>query len=248
MSKILTSRFYKRSLSAIILAPVCLWVLISGGIAFYILIGVILGLSLSEWVGLTRLLSGKQRYIYGLAGFIYLLGCIYSFLLLPLYFNIMLLVGVWFSDIGAYLIGKKFGRWKVVPTISPNKTLAGFIGACLSPALVLAGTAVIYTELTSLPTGSVCDFRLYQIGGDESWKLDPFIVLSWIEVFWIFIFVGIAGQAGDLLISAMKRKVEVKDTGKLIPGHGGILDRIDAILLASPAFLGLLILIKEISC
>lgn len=247
MSRILTSRFYKRFLSALVLGPICLAIIAFGGIPFYILVGIITGLSFAEWIGMARRLGGYDAFLISVSGLVYITICIAAFLALPPYLNLLLVIGVWASDIGAYLIGKKFGRWKMFPDISPNKTMAGFVGACVVPALtaMLIAFVVNMTILHEAP--SLCRFTPAGIGGDIKF-VDPFNILSYQIVFISFFLIGIAGQAGDLLISALKRKVGVKDTGSLIPGHGGILDRIDAMLLASLGFAAFLIGMKGALC
>jgi phosphatidate cytidylyltransferase len=116
-----------------------------------------------------------------------------------------LLAIVWASDIGAYLAGSTLGGPKLAPFISPNKTWAGFAGGLA--AAVLAGTAV-----ASFAASGLTAARLVLIGAG----------------------VGLATQAGDLAESWMKRRFGVKDTGGLIPGHGGLLDRVDGLLAATP--------------
>lgn len=122
-------------------------------------------------------------------------------------------VVVWSTDIGAYMIGRKIGKHKLWPVISPNKTWEGSIGAVVC-ALVFSA---IYVYL--VPTGR--DNNLM-------------ILLAF--------FLSIVGQMGDLVESAFKRYYGVKDSGKILPGHGGILDRFDSMLFVLPvvAFMGIL--------
>ncbi len=114
-----------------------------------------------------------------------------------------LLAVVWASDIGAYFIGRLIGGPKLAPRISPNKTWAGFCGGALAAALAGALT------VTSL-------------GGESVW---PIVFVS--------VTVGIGAQGGDLLESWLKRRFGVKDTSRLIPGHGGVLDRADGLMTAA---------------
>lgn len=122
---------------------------------------------------------------------------------------------VWVTDSGAYMIGRKLGRHKLAPSISPNKTWEGSIGGTLA-AVIIVGTYVFF-----LQTHFTYNFLL---------MLVLVLVLS------------IAGQFGDLAESAYKRFFDVKDSGKILPGHGGILDRFDSILFVLPLmhFCGLL--------
>ena len=247
MSRILTSRFYKRFLSALLLGPICLAIIAFGGVPFYVLIGIITGLSFAEWIGMARRLGGYDAFLMSLAGLAYITMCVAAFLALPPYLNLLLVIGVWASDIGAYIIGKKFGRWKMFPDISPNKTLAGFAGACVVPALTATLIAFVVNITILHEAPSICRFTPAAIGDDIKF-IDPFNIMSYQIVFISFFLIGVTGQAGDLLISALKRKVGVKDTGTLIPGHGGILDRIDAMLLASLVFTVFLIGMKGALC
>lgn len=112
---------------------------------------------------------------------------------------------VWLTDTGAYLFGKAFGRRKLWPQISPNKTIEGSLGGTLISVII----PVVFV-LTGLMEGSL-------------WLLIPFtIVLS------------IFGQMGDLVESALKRHFDVKDSGTFLPGHGGILDRFDSFIFVLP--------------
>ena len=117
-----------------------------------------------------------------------------------------LLVLVWAADILAYFTGKRFGKNKLAPSISPGKTREGAAGALLG--------AGIYGAL-------VGHFALQ---------------LNWWAMAILAILTGAFSIVGDLLISLLKRRANVKDSGTLIPGHGGILDRFDSTLAATPVF------------
>lgn len=112
---------------------------------------------------------------------------------------------VWITDSGAYLIGRKLGKNKLAPRISPNKTWEGSVGGTVAATIILA----IY--LYFFPVGD---------------GLVTMIVLTLI--------LSIMGQLGDLVESSLKRYYGVKDSGKILPGHGGILDRFDSMLLVMP--------------
>ena len=115
---------------------------------------------------------------------------------------------VWATDIGAYMIGRQFGRRKLLPKVSPNKTVEGFVGGILSAVVV----AIIFLIVDkSLLAG-------YSFG----------MILLLVVIFSIF------SQFGDLVESAIKRHFGVKDSGKIIPGHGGILDRFDSMIFVFP--------------
>lgn len=105
------------------------------------------------------------------------------------------------TDIGAYFIGSKIGKRKLAPLLSPNKSVEGSLGGIVMALLV----ASIYLNFISLP-------------------------YSYIMMLFIAVILSITGQFGDLLESALKRHFQVKDSGTILPGHGGILDRFDSIL------------------
>ena len=110
-----------------------------------------------------------------------------------------------FSDIGGYIVGKSIGGPKLT-TISPNKTISGAIGSIL---LAIIGTFSVNILLDVLDQRKI-------------------ITYVWIIAMSIFC------QIGDLFISFLKRKAKVKDTGNILPGHGGILDRVDGLIIAVP--------------
>lgn len=116
---------------------------------------------------------------------------------------------VWVADIAAYFVGRKFGRTKLAPSISPGKTWEGVIGALLGAAL--------YVPLVAWLSG---------IGAAVYANLPALTLVAWL-------WVGLA-VIGDLFESAIKRQAGVKDSGTLLPGHGGLLDRIDALTPTLP--------------
>lgn len=122
---------------------------------------------------------------------------------------LFLVVVVWASDIGAYAAGRLLGGPKLAPAISPGKTWAGAAGGLLAAMLV--------GEAASQALGVAAYGRAALVAG----------------------LLGVAAQCGDLLESAIKRRFGVKDSGRLIPGHGGLLDRLDGLLTAAPAAAGL---------
>jgi phosphatidate cytidylyltransferase len=118
----------------------------------------------------------------------------------------MALLPTWAADIAGYVVGSLIGRRKLVPRISPGKTWEGTIAGFLAAAVAVwfVGTQVFSP---SLPTGSLVPLALA---------------------------IGPAGLIGDLLESMLKRAAGVKDSGTILPGHGGVLDRIDSLLLVAP--------------
>lgn len=209
--------FTKRLLSTLVLAPVFLWILYAGGAVLLSVLIAAMIIAVLEWERMALKDTVRVRSVILL-----LLGSLYIAVALSGVFEIRedypilclcLLLGIWGSDIGGYIFGKFIGGPKMAPKISPNKTWAGLFGACLIPVIVMV----------VIP--------LYMI--DTTQNLNEFmLVLSGLAI-------GILGQIGDLSVSKMKRFVGVKDTGNIIPGHGGILDRIDALLLVFIVFWGL---------
>ena len=121
---------------------------------------------------------------------------------------LLLVLGILASDTFAYAFGRLFGKRKLAPRISPGKTWAGAFGGVL---------------------GTVCAVAAF--------KLIALPELAWWEVAALGVPLSIAGQLGDLAESLLKRGFGVKDSGRLIPGHGGVLDRVDALLFAAPLVL-----------
>ena len=131
---------------------------------------------------------------------------------------VFLLCVVWAGDIAALYAGRLFGRHKLAPSISPGKTWEGAIASILGSLAVTAALLAVSEHLLTRWNSVVLSYH------DEIW---------W---YWLILaaIVNIAAQVGDLAESALKRSAGVKDSGTLLPGHGGILDRIDALLLAAP--------------
>jgi phosphatidate cytidylyltransferase len=128
-----------------------------------------------------------------------------------------LLCAVWAGDTAALYVGRRWGNRKLAPSLSPNKTWEGTVGS-MAGSLIAAGLLmVLATQLQARDFGTL-SFP------DEVWY---WLVLAAV--------VNVAAQLGDLAESALKRSAGVKDSGTLLPGHGGVLDRIDALLLAAPA-------------
>ncbi|WP_057913508.1 phosphatidate cytidylyltransferase [Peribacillus muralis] len=158
----------------------------------------------------------KNRFTFDDAGFLVIsilyLGIGFYYLFetrdsvdLGLIYILLTLFTIWATDSGAYFIGKAIGKRKLWPEISPNKTVEGFIGGVLSAMIV----GVLFYAFSSL------DYTLIQL-----------LLISLI--------IGVFGQLGDLVQSAYKRHYGVKDSGKLLPGHGGILDRLDSVIFILP--------------
>jgi phosphatidate cytidylyltransferase len=137
-------------------------------------------------------------------------------------YNFEILFGLWFilwsSDTGAYLAGSAFGKNKLFPRISPGKSWEGSIGGAIAALIV---TYIIAGWYTSIP------------------------MRDWFVIAGILV---VAGTLGDLVESLLKRSIQVKDSGNLLPGHGGFLDRFDSLLIATPFVFTYLYLVQFLCC
>jgi len=179
------------------LAGVAMWVLITIGLFFYRHSG--------NWPLLARVL------LLGI-GLDLLWICVHALIYLHAQYGgemlLFLLTLVWVADIGAYFSGRKFGRRKLAPAISPGKTIEGVIGGLCAN---LVWIVVVYQF-------------------DMGWGL------TLVQFLVIGILTSLVSVAGDLFESVLKREAGVKDSGKSLPGHGGVLDRIDSVIAAAPVF------------
>jgi phosphatidate cytidylyltransferase len=201
-----------RTLTGLILIVAALLVAFHGGNLFAVVVAGIATAMFYEW---TRLARGWGSIWY-IGGFFYALLPALSLLWIRERAGIDLLlwafIVTWSTDIGAYFVGRRFGRRKLAPAISPGKTVEGLCGG-IAAATILGGAFVLATRLGT-----------------------PLLALAPI--------LAIAAQAGDLFESSMKRRARVKDSGTWLPGHGGILDRLDglvpvAVLTAAAQLVGL---------
>lgn len=182
---------------------------------------------LYEWIGYTKIeltfiavllllvytVLVKNRYTFDHAAFSVLsalyVGIGFYYLIETRYFGleyvIYALIVIWMTDTGAYFVGRKIGKRKLWPDISPNKTIEGFVGGICAAIL------------------SACLFQYFI----------P-IASSYLILIGVTIVASIIGQLGDLVESALKRHYDVKDSGNLLPGHGGIMDRFDSLLFVLP--------------
>jgi phosphatidate cytidylyltransferase len=191
-----------------------------------------LTVALFAWNGfripLNRVLPDTSQGLFGL------FYVAYPLTLIPLLWKqedgpalvLFLMVCVWSGDIAALYIGKNFGKRKLAPRLSPNKTWEGSIASVVGSVFAAGLVLVIGDQLTARGN----------------------MILHISEPVWqslmLAVILNIAAQIGDLLESAIKRGANVKDSGTMLPGHGGILDRIDALLLAAPV-LWYALLIKD---
>ena len=206
------NELFVRTATGLVLIAAALAAAAVGGTVFAIFVAAIATAMFYEW---TRIVRGWGAAWYA-SGFVYALVPALALLWIRerdehgLYLLLWAFIVTWSTDIGAYFAGRRFGRRKLAPAISPGKTVEGLYGgiaaATLGPLLVLAGLGVALLALAPI--------------------------------------LAIAAQAGDLFESSMKRRARVKDSGAWLPGHGGVLDRLDglvpvAVLTAAAQLLGL---------
>lgn len=204
----------KRTLTALIAAGIAGTALYFGGMIWVLFVSMAALLMWQEWYELTKSFALRWK----LAGLPYIMLPSLSLIALrltdvlpgelPLYTALLPIVAVIATDIGAYFAGRIVGGPKLCPRWSPNKTWAGLFGGMKAAAFV--GT--VFHELT----------------------LNHFPLL---EIILLCAVLAAFAQAGDIFESFVKRKAGVKDSGKILPGHGGILDRVDGLMFAAPLFL-----------
>jgi len=251
-----------RLLSALIMLPIAVFAILAGGTPYFIFVILITTLIIFEWNGITEKNSisplfvlqalsialllveinwgspylmvsfcssliaifamaylVKAKVIWALAGFFYAFVPSAAILLIGENVSgqivLWMMMVIWSMDTGAYFVGKNIGGPKMSPSISPNKTWSGLIGGTITAMLV--GPLYVY------------------FWGDQSLPIfnNALILIIFSGL------VAILGQIGDLMESALKRKFEVKDSGLIIPGHGGVMDRMDGILFVAPVVLGI---------
>tara|TARA_Y100001936_G_scaffold174346_1_gene170820 strand:- start:405 stop:1058 length:654 start_codon:yes stop_codon:yes gene_type:complete len=206
MQKELTKRF----LSSIVLIPLVLYCSIQGSLIFNLLILILFFLTCYEW---HKMANKKKYYILGLIFLIFSYFSVYyirnNVLDDGLFLFLLILLTCMFSDLGGYIFGKLFKGPKLTK-ISPKKTYSGMVGSFILSLLF----SIIYLKFSN-------NFD-FELGIDISSYLINVFLISGIS------------QIGDITISYFKRLSNVKDTGKIIPGHGGILDRTDGMIFAFP--------------
>jgi len=202
----MNKELFNRILSSFIMLPASLYLILEGSYLFLIFIFVCFFLSAYEWHSMS-----KNKF-YNFLGFILLIFSFYSFYRMRIdytvdYILIVLLICI-STDIGGFIFGKIFGGPNITK-ISPKKTYTGTFGGYLL---------------------SLLSIYIYQLSSytNLSFKFNK-------EIFFIILTISTISQLGDLSISYFKRISKIKDTGKIIPGHGGILDRIDGMIFVFPS-------------
>jgi len=209
----MNSELYKRIISSLFLMCLVFLCALINDYIFLSILFIVIILSWIEWIKIIEKTTFKKIYriIHIILFLIYLLMAFivcFNVFVIDKYFFLSILMICVFSDVGGYLFGKTFGGKKLTK-ISPNKTISGSIGSFI---LSYIGFFVIYLYFSDLL------FVRLQI---EALVFIPF-------------FISLICQLGDLFISYYKRRAKIKNTGNLIPGHGGLLDRIDGSIFALP--------------
>ena len=201
--------FEKRLISSIVLIPISIFFIVKGSEFFIFFLSVLFLATSYEWIKMN-----KKNDLLKLLGIIFLFISFYTTLEIRENYNLndfLLIITICiFTDIGGYLFGNIFKGPKLT-RISPKKTYSGVFGGFL----------------LSLIAGLI--FTNYFFIDQKIFNEDLFLII-------IILFISAISQIGDLIISFFKRKAKLKDTGKIIPGHGGLLDRIDGMIFVFPIF------------
>ena len=204
----ISKNFIKRIISSVILIPLVFFFIFSETILFNFFIFICLVISIFEWLKMTR------KFFWKLAGIIFLIFSFYATFNLKNYLNyeyfyLLFVISLCIAtDVGGYIFGKVLKGPKLT-TISPNKTYSGFIGAIILSFFV----SLIFYKYD------------YKFGISIQLNYSYFILI---------LLISIVSQIGDITISFFKRLAKISDTGNIIPGHGGLLDRIDGMIFAIP--------------
>lgn len=202
------SELTKRCLFGALAAAIALFCTLYNPLTFYALILLAALLMYSEWLDLTRDFPLLNRF----GGLVYVGIPVWSMIALRGTESaaqiIVLFALVWSTDIAAYAFGKRYGKCKLAPSISPNKTIEGLAGGVATAALA----GLLASFAAPFPT-------------------------SPLQGLWVGAVIALIAQGGDLFESWLKRRAGVKDSGHIMPGHGGILDRVDGLVFAAPAYL-----------
>ena len=203
----------KRILTSLVALPLSIYLLMTGGVPFAFFLIFILFVGIYELFTIFKKVSTKLFLLLILVlslCSIYFLANANAISKTMLYFSIAVCIS---SDIGGYVFGKIF-KWKKLTRISPNKTISGVFGSYFFSLICLYAFNEYYLEALRGPNQNIT--FLFNIN-----EILLTIILSTVS------------QAGDLTISYFKRQDKVEDTGKILPGHGGIFDRIDGIMFVS---------------
>ena len=196
------NEFKKRIFSSIIIIPISIFFITQETMLFLFFLGLLFLITSYEWININ-----KKNNLIKFLGIICLLlsfnSAYYFRKSLGIDFFIFTILICVFADIGGYTFGKIFGGPKLIKKISPKKTYTGMIGSFLIPSII----GLIFLN----------------------YFLEEEIIFSSYKLLAYILLISLLSQIGDLIISYFKRKAKIKDTGKILPGHGGLLDRLDGL-------------------
>ena len=198
----------KRILSSIIIIPSSLFFIIKGSTFVILFLVVLFLISSSEWLNMAKKLELK---IFGILFLIFSFYSTFYYRERSLEFFLLIIIVCVSTDLGGYIFGKLFKGPKLIK-ISPNKTYSGMLGGFLLAIIISYFFATKYTPTEVVNNTYIGDLQ--------------FIILVLI--------ISSTSQIGDLIISYFKRSSKIKNTGKIFPGHGGMLDRIDGMIFVFP--------------
>lgn len=211
-AKFLENKLLKRTITSLFFAPLVLCSVYLGGVIYFVMMLAFLLIGCYELVRMAKKVDKKHHSLwYIVFSLSVLILFLFTFNMIHIRYHsfektLFLLLLVWITDTAAYFFGITIGGRKLAPKLSPGKTLAGFLGAIFCSGLV----------------GYICHTITFV-------KISESIIFT----VSVAIAVSIVSQIGDLAESALKRYFGAKDSGNIIPGHGGILDRIDGLIFAS---------------
>ena len=203
------NEFEKRLLTSFLIVPFSLFLIIKGSLFFIFFLSIVFLITIYEWVKITKNLN-----IAKILGTIFIFFSIYSAYLFRneqgVYVFLFIIIISILTDVGGYFFGKTF-KGPRLTKISPNKTYSGVIGSFILSII-----------------GGMTYFNLFV--GNILMSVHEYII-----VLLFILLISLISQLGDLIISFYKRIAKLKNTGKILPGHGGLLDRIDGIIFTVPS-------------
>jgi phosphatidate cytidylyltransferase len=206
----------KRLISSLIIIPIAFLFIVNGSLLFIFFLTALFLTTSYEWLRMSK------KILYKILGIIFLILSFYSAFNLRTYvglnFFLFIIIVSIFTDLGGYIFGKFFKGPKLTK-ISPNKTYSGVIGSLIMP--IFAG--LLYIQYMKFPLGDIVPIKLDALSNNFDFAI-LIMILS----------ISIISQLGDLTISYFKRISKIKDTGKILPGHGGLLDRVDGLIFVIP--------------
>ena len=207
----MSSNLKKRIFSSIVILPISFFFILKGSFLFIFFLFLLYIISCQEWLKI----AGKFRFkILGLIFLFISFYLTYSVRTEGFYLFLIIIIICVSTDLGGYFFGKLFKGPKLCK-ISPNKTYSGMLGSFIFAVII-----------------SFFFYNLIDYGIIFNKKI--FFSLNYNFILFV-IFISLVSQSGDIFISYFKRKSKIKDTGKIFPGHGGLLDRIDGMIFAFPA-------------